>query len=60
MDVGEGYEYDGDFDLGPGEDIRHKLGEFSAAVDIFGIRCIGRDPTEGKVYGFHRALHDIV
>lgn len=58
MDVGERYEDDGDLDLGAREYVVHKFDEFGVSEAVFGIR--GRDPAEGKVYGFYRALYDII
>ena len=62
MDVYESNEHDGDFDSRPREHVGDKLGEFCVAVDIFRIRCAaGRGgPTDCKVYGFDRALYEIV
>ena len=56
MDVDERHEHDGDFNLGPGEYVGHKLGELDS-----GMRGAGRgDSTECKVYSFHCTLYCIV
>ena len=61
MDVDERCEYDRNPNFGPGEHCRHEFGEFGMGVNVFWFGGVeGRDTAKRKVYGFYRALNDIV